>query len=98
MSNKQTYKTRKKFRVIGEVEIKVNNRTYDFSITTKCKSKWSQNSIIRNFVRKWNKLPSALRKEKSKKKFKKELKEEMQKRHKRVPMDKKIDGFKSLFL
>ena len=88
----------KKFRVIGDVEIKVNNRTYDFSITRKCKSKWSQNSIIRNFVRKWNKLPRALRKEKSKKKFKKELKEEMQKRHKRVPMDKKIEGFKSLFL
>ena len=39
-----------------------------------------QNSIIRNFVRKWNKLPRALRKEKSKKKFKKELKEEMQNR------------------
>ena len=88
----------KKFRVIGDVEIKVNNRTYDFSITTKCKSKWSQNSIMRNFVRKWNKLPRALRKEKSKKKSKKELKEEMQKRHKRVPMDKKIEGFKSLIL
>ena len=59
----------KKFRVIGDVDIKVNNRTYDFFITTKCKSKWSQNSIIRNIVRKWNKLPKALRKEKSKKKF-----------------------------
>ena len=87
----------KKFRVIGDVEINVNNRTYDFSITN-CKSKWSHNSIIRNFFRKWNKLPRALRKEKSKKKFKKELKEKMQKRHKRVPMDKKIEGFKSLFL
>ena len=94
-TNKQD---QKKFRVIGDVEIKVNNRIYAFSITTKCKSKWSQNSIIRNFVRKWNKLPRALRKEKSKRKFKKELKEEMQKRHKRVPMDKKIEGFKSLFL
>ena len=61
-------------------------------------SKWSQNSIIRNFVRKWNKLPRALRNENSKKKFKKELKEEMQKKHKRVPMDKKIEGFKRLFL
>ena len=59
----------KEFRVIGDVEIKVNNRTYDFFITTKCQSKWSQNSIIRNFVRKWNKLPRALRKEKSEKKF-----------------------------
>ena len=55
----------------------------------KCKSKWSQISIIRNFVLKKNKLPRALKKEKSKKKFKKELKEEMQKRHERVPMDKK---------
>ena len=64
----------KKFTVIGDVEFKVNNRTYDFSITTKYKSKWSQNSIIRNFVRKWNKLPRAPRKEKSKKKFKKRIK------------------------
>ena len=87
----------RKFRIIRDVEIKVNNRTNDFSLTKKCKSKWSQNSIIRNLVRKWNKLPRALRKEKSKKKLKKELKEEMQKRHERVPMDKKIEGFKSLF-
>ena len=49
-------------------------------LTKKCKSKWSQNSIIRNFFRKWNKLLRALRKEKSQKNFKeKELKEEMQK-------------------
>ena len=27
----------KKFRIIGEVEIKLNNRTYDFSLTTNCK-------------------------------------------------------------
>ena len=87
----------RKFRIIRDVDIKVNNRTYDFSLTKKCKSKLSQNSIIRNFVRKWNKLLRALRKEKSKKKFQKELKEEMQKRHERVPMDKKIEGFKSLF-
>ena len=69
----------KKFKILADVEIKVNNRTYNFSLITKCKSKWSQKSIIRNFVRKWSKLPRALRKEKSKKKFKKELKEEMQK-------------------
>ena len=29
----------KKLTIIGDVEIKVNNRTYDFSLTTKCKSK-----------------------------------------------------------
>ena len=97
MSNKQTYNTKKKFRIIGDVEIKINNRTYDFALTTKCKSKWSQNSFIRNFVRKWNKPPRALRKEKSKQKFKKELKEEMQKRHERVPMDKKLKALKVYF-
>ena len=46
--NIQTYKNiqkQKKIRIIGDVEIKVINRTYDFSHTTKCKSKWSQNSI-----------------------------------------------------
>ena len=66
-----------------------------FSLT---KSKWSQNSIIRNFVRKWNKLPRSLRQEKSMKNFKKELKEEMQKRHERVPMDKKMKALKVYFL
>ena len=79
----------RKFRIIGDVEIKVNNRTIAFSLTKKCKPKWCQNSIVRNFVRKLNKLPRALRKEKSKKNCKKELKEEMQKIHERVPMDKK---------
>ena len=64
----------RKFRIIGDVEIKVNNRTIDFDLTKKCKSKWSQNSIIRNFVQKWNNLPRALRKEKQKKKFKKRIK------------------------
>ena len=57
------------FRIIGDVNIKVNYRAYNFSLTTKCKSKWSKNSFKRNFVRKWNKLPRALRTEKSKKTF-----------------------------
>ena len=51
-----------KFIIIGNFEIKVNNRTYEFSLTTKCKSKWCQNSISNKFVQKWNKLPRALRK------------------------------------
>ena len=44
----------RKLRIIGDVEIEVSNRTNDFSLTKKCESKWNQNSIIRNFVRKWN--------------------------------------------
>ena len=43
-------------------------------------------------------ISKSSKKEKSKRKFKKELREEMQKRHERVPMDKKFEGFKSLFL
>ena len=86
----------KRFRIIGEVEIRVINRTYDFSLT-KCKSKWSQNSIIRNFVRKWKKLPRALRKEKSNKKFKKELKEEMQKDTNEFQWTKKLKALKVYF-
>ena len=66
---KTNIQDQRKIRIIGDVKFKVNNRTNDFSLTKKCKSKWSQNSVIRNFVRKWNKLPRALRKEKSKKKF-----------------------------
>ena len=83
----------RKFRRIEDVEIKVNNRTYDFFSHKKCKSKWSQNSIIINFVRKLNKLPKALRKQNQRKNLK-ELKQEMQKRRERVPMDKKLKALK----
>ena len=65
-------------------------------LSTKCKSKWSQNSVIRNLVRKLIKLPTALSKEKSKKKFKKELKEEMQKTR-MSSNGQKNEGFESYF-
>ena len=57
----------KKFRVIGDVEIDVISPTYGFSLTTKCKPKWSRNSFIGNFARKWNKIQ---RNKKSKENFK----------------------------
>ena len=82
----------------AEIQIEKTSLKRIFDIVQQKNIQDQKKSIIRNFVRKWNKLPRALRKEKSKKKFKKELKEEMQKRHERVPTDKKIEGFKNLFL
>ena len=64
----------------------------------KYKSKWSQNSIIRNFVRKWNKLPRALRKENSKKKIFKRIKGRDAKKTRTISNGQKIEGFKSLIL
>ena len=84
----------RKFRIIGDVEIKVNNRTNDFSLTKKCQSKWSQNSIIRNFVRKWNKLPRALRKENQRKNFKKNERKRCKKDTEEFQWTKKLKALK----
>ena len=35
----------KKFRIIADVEIKINNRTYDFSLTTKSKPKFNYKEL-----------------------------------------------------
>ena len=86
-----------KFRIMGDVESNVNNCTYDFSLTTKFKSKWSQISIIRNFVRKWNKLQRVRRSGQSAKNLRKILKISCKKRHGRVPMDKKMKALNAYF-
>ena len=87
----------KKFRIFGDVENKVNNRTYDFSLTTNCKSKWSQSSIIRNVVRKWNKLPRVLTKGKIKNFFKK-IKRRDAKKTRTSSNGQKMKALKVLFL
>ena len=86
----------KHFRFIENVPIIANKRTNNL-LEQKCKSKWSNGSIVRNFIRKWNTLPITKTKETSKIKFKQKVTAEMLKRHKRVPIDRRVAGFKQIF-
>ena len=69
------------FRFLENVPIIAKKRTHNFFLEQKCKSKWSNGTIVRNFNRKWNTLPITIRKETSKTKFKQKVAAEMLKRH-----------------
>ena len=90
-------RSNKHFRFLENVPIIVNKRTHNLFLEQKCKSKWSNCSIVRNFFRKWNTLPITIRKETSKTKFKQKVTAEMLKRHERVPIDRRVAGFKHIF-
>ena len=90
-------RSNKHFRFLENVPIIVNKRTHNLFLEQKCKSKWSNGSIVRNFIRKWNTLPITIRKETSKTKFKQKVTAEMLKRHERVPIDRRVAGFKHIF-
>ena len=53
------------FRIFEKYELTKNSRTLQYFPKNKCHSKWSDRSLIRNFSRKWNKLPIEIRKEKT---------------------------------
>ena len=61
----------KHFRFLENVPIIANERTHNLFLEQKCKSKWSNCSFVRNYIRKWNTLPITIRKETSKTIFKK---------------------------
>ena len=91
-------RSNKHFRFLDNVPIVANKQTQNLFLEQKCKSKWSNGSIVRNFIRKWNTLPITIRKETSKNKFKpKKVTSEMLKRHERVPIDRRVAGFKHIF-
>ena len=77
----------KHFRFLENVPIFAIKRTHDFFLEQKSKSKWSNGSIVRNFIRKWNTLSNTIRNETLKTKFKQKHTEEMLKRHERVSID-----------
>ena len=66
-------RSNKQFRFIEKVPIIANKQTHNHFLEQKCKSKCSNGSIVRDFIRKWNTLPITIRKEKSKTKFKKKI-------------------------
>ena len=77
-------RSNKRFRFLENVPIIANKRTHNIFLEQKCKSRWSNGSIVRNFIRKWNTLPITIRKETSKTKFEQKVTAEMLKRHERV--------------
>ena len=61
-------------KLYGKLEVKHNERTGQFILKNKSQSKWSERSVLRNSVQKWNNLPNKIRKENSKIKFKEKIK------------------------
>ena len=55
-------RSNKHFRFLENVPIIANKRTHNLFLEQKCKSKWSNGSIVRNFIREWNTLPLQLTK------------------------------------
>ena len=84
-------------KLYGKLEVKHNDRTGQLIFKNKSQSKWSERSVLRNFVQKWNNLPNKIRKENSKNKFKEKIKNELIRRHEMVPIDRKLQGFKHYF-
>ena len=62
-------RSNKHFRFLENVPIIANKRTHNLFLEQKCKSNWTTDSIVRNFIRKWNTLPITIRNETSKTKF-----------------------------
>ena len=86
------------FRFLVNVPIIANNRTHNLLLEQRCKSKWSNGSIVRNCIGKWNTLPITIRKETSKTKFKQKVTAEMLKRHERVPMAEGLQDSNIFFI
>ena len=90
-------RSNKHFRFLENVTIIANKRTHSLFLEQKCLSKWSNGSIVRNFIPKRNTLPITIGKETSKTKFKQNVTAEMLKRHEKVPINRRVAGFKDIF-
>ena len=90
-------RSNKHIRFLENVPVIANKRTPNLFLEQKCKSKWSNGSIVCKFIRKWNTIPITIRKERSKTKFKQKVTAEMLKRPERVPIERRVTGFKNIF-
>ena len=61
------------YKIYEHITLRENTRTRQFQLLNKCETNWSDKSIIRNFIRKWNTLPTNIRKTNSKNKFKEKI-------------------------
>ena len=74
-----------------------NTRTKQFKIRQNSKTSFGMNSIIRQCVQKWNKLPHWLRLAKNENVSKKTLNDFLLSQHERIPLNSNVGAFKSYF-
>ena len=74
-----------------------NTRTKQFKIRQNAKTSFAMNSIIRQCVQKWNKLPHWLRLAKNENVFKKTLNDFLLSQHEKIHLNSNVGAFKSYF-
>ena len=85
------------YKIYEHITLRENTRTRQFQLLNKCETNWSDKSIIRNFIRKWNTLPTNIRKTNSKNKFKEKVNDMIIQKHEKIPFDRTVSGFKYYF-
>ena len=81
----------------GYLSLHQNTRTKHFKIRQNAKTNFGMNSIFRQCVQKWNKLPHWLRLAKNKNVFKKTLNDFLLSQHEKTPLNSNVGAFKSCF-
>ena len=74
-----------------------NTPTKQFKIRQNAKTSFGINSIVRQCVQKWNKLPHWLRLAKNENVFKKTLNDFLFLQHEKIPLNSNVGAFKSYF-
>ena len=72
-------------------------RTKQFKIRQNAKTSFGMNSIVRQCVQKWNRLPHWLRLAKNENVFKKMLNDFLLSKHEKIPLNSNVGAFKSYF-
>ena len=85
------------YKIYEHITLRENTRTRQFQLLNKCETNWSDKSIIRNFIGKWNTLPTNIRKTNSKNKFKEKINDMIIQKHEKIPFDRTVSGFKKYF-
>ena len=81
----------------GYLSLHQNTRTKQLKIRQNAKTSYGMNSIVRQCVQKWNKLPQWLRLAKNGNVFKKALNDFLLSQHEKIPLNSNVGAFKSYF-
>ena len=81
----------------GYLSLHQNTRTKQFKIGQNVKTSFGMNSIARQCVQKWNKLPHWLRLAKNENVFKKTLNDFLLSKNEKIPLNSNVGAFKSYF-
>ena len=81
----------------GYLSLHQNTRTKQFKIRQKAKTSFGINSIVRQCVQKWNKLPHWLRLAKNENIFKRTLNDFLLSQHEKISLNSNVGAFKSYF-